>query len=108
MNYKQLIILNQYDRNLPNYERAKLVLRLEPIIEEKAKENKIAIGKLTGRGNEFEKVSQISDKPLVSINTNKEIAKVAGVSHNTIHKVEKIEEKATPEIKVQLSKGEIL
>lgn len=104
----QWIILNQFGRrNLPNYERAKLALRLEPIIEEKAKENKIEIGKLTGRGNELEKVSQISDKPLVSINTNKELAKVAGVSHDTIHKVRKIEEKAPEEVKEKLSKGEI-
>jgi len=33
------------------------------------------------------------------IDTQKELAKVAGVSHNTIAKVEKIEAKATPEAK---------
>lgn len=90
------IILNQFGRrNLPNYERAKLALRLKPIIEEKAKEQQIT---------HTEQGYQKSDK---AIHTTKELAKVAGVSHDTIHKVEKIEEKASPEIKEKLSKQEI-
>ena len=41
------------------------------------------------------------------IDTKKEIAKIAGVSHNTIARVEKIEKQATPEIKAQVKSGEI-
>lgn len=41
------------------------------------------------------------------MNTTKEIAKAAGVSHDTIAKVEKIEQKATPEIKAALKAGDI-
>lgn len=51
-------------------------------------------------------VNQKSDERY-ELNTNKELAKVAGVSHDTIHKVEVIEEKAAPEVKEQLRKGEV-
>lgn len=95
---------------MPNYERAKLALMLKPIFEEKAKENKaIAIEKARQENpNNFnEQFYQKYDTTVEKVNTNKELAKVAGVSHDTIHKVEKIEEKAPVEIKVKLSKGEI-
>lgn len=88
------IILNQFGRrNLPAYERAKLALRLKPIIAERAKENK------QGRGKEIQKSETLS--------TTHELAKVAGVSHDTIAKVEKIEKTATPQVKAKLASGEI-
>lgn len=91
----QWIILNQFGRrNLPMYERARLALRLKPVISAKAKEN---------QGHR----TDISQKSVKSTDTQKELAKVAGVSHDTISKVEKIEAKATPEIKTQLRTGEI-
>ena len=68
------IILNQFGRrNLSAYDRSLLALRLKPIIAEKAKEKQVESGGA---------VPQKSDKP--PIETNKEIAKVAGVSHDTI------------------------
>jgi DNA-binding XRE family transcriptional regulator len=39
------------------------------------------------------------------IDTRQELAKVAGVSHDTIAKVEKIQAKATPEIKSAIKAG---
>jgi N6-adenosine-specific RNA methylase IME4/DNA-binding XRE family transcriptional regulator len=45
--------------------------------------------------------------PKKSIDTKKEIAKAAGVSHDTIAKVEKIQAKATPEIKKAVKSGEM-
>ena len=93
------IIKNQFGRrNLPAYERARLALRLKPVIAEKAKE------KEAERKTTFQK-SEKSSMP--QVNTTKEIAKAAGVSHDTIAKVEKIEEKATQEVKEQLRKGEL-
>lgn len=93
------IILNQFGRrNLPLYERAKLALRLKPVIAEKAKEQQRG-----GQGGVLLSQKSVEAK----VDTQKELAKTAGVSHDTIAKVEKIEEKATPEIKQQLSKGEI-
>lgn len=91
------IILNQFGRrNLPAYERARLALRLKPVIAEKAKDNQRASGGA---------VPQKSAKP--PIETREEIAKAAGVSHDTIAKVEKIERQAAPEVKEQLRKGEM-
>ena len=92
----QWIILNQFGRrNLPMYERARLALRLKPVISAKAKEQ---------QANHTEQGYQKSDK---AIHTAKELAKVAGVSHDTIAKVEKIEATATDEVKEQLRTGEI-
>ena len=90
------IIKNQFGRrNLSAYDRARLALKLKPVLAEKAKENQ-------GTRND---ICQKSDKSC--IDTKKEIAKAAGVSHDTIAKVEKIETKATPEIKDQIRSGEL-
>lgn len=93
------IILNQFGRrNLPIHERGRLALRLKPVIAEKAKDKEIE------RKTTFQK-SEKSFMP--QINTTKEIAKIAGVSHDTIAKVETIENKA-PEVIVNASrKGDI-
>lgn len=78
------IILNQFGRrNLSAYDRSILALKLKPVIAEKAKANILSTQK-----NESASAYQKSDK---QINTNKELAKVAGVSHDTIHKVEAIQ-----------------
>lgn len=84
------IILNQFGRrNLQNFVRAELALKLKPIIQKKAKENQISsLKQNTVSQNSVER------KP---IDTQKELAKAAGVSHDTIDKVEKIIEKGTPE-----------
>lgn len=94
------IIKNQFGRrNLPAYERARLALRLKPVIAEKAKENILAT-----QNNMSASAFQKSEK---QVNTAKELAKAAGVSHDTIAKVEKIERQAAPEVKEQLRKGEL-
>ena len=81
---KEWIIKNQLGRrNIPPYVRAELALKLKPVIAEKAKEKQSEAGGA---------VRQKSDKAV--IDTKKELAKVAGVSHDTIHKVEVIKEKA--------------
>jgi hypothetical protein len=92
---KDWIIQNQLGkRNLTDYDRARLALKLKPAIEEKAKEKQIEGGK--------EKVSQKSAKP--PIDTRKELADLAGVSHDTMDKVEFIEKEATPEQVEQIRK----
>ena len=93
---KQWIILNQFGRrNLSAYDRSVLALKLKPMIAEKAKENE----RLGGKGSQ-KSVNHKTD-------TQKELAKVAGVSHDTIHKVEVIEEKATPAIKEDVKSGDL-
>lgn len=97
---KVWMIRNQLGRrNLPDYERAKLALRLKEAIAADAKKNVLATQK-----NNAASAYQKSDR---QIHTNKELAKIAGVSHDTISRVETIEAKATPEVKEQLRKGEI-
>lgn len=61
------------------YDRSVLALRLKPVIAEKAKEKQVEAGGA---------VRQKSDKAV--IDTKKELANIAGVSHDTIHKVEAI------------------
>ena len=92
---KEWILKNQLGRrNLPSYVRAQLALRLKPIIAAKAKANQ---GTRT----------DISQKSVKSHDTQKELANVAGVSHDTIHKVEVVEKHGTPEIKAKARSGEI-
>jgi hypothetical protein len=94
------IILNQFGRrNLPAHERARLALRLKPVIAERAKENLV-----THTSNGYQGC-QKSDK--AEIDTKQELAKVAGVSHDTIAKVERIEEDAPAPVVQASRKGEI-
>lgn len=89
------IIRNQFGRrNLPAYERARLALKLKPLIAARAKEHQ----------GERTDICQKSDRS--AIDTKRELAKAAGVSHDTIAKVEKIEAMATPEDKEDLRSGE--
>lgn len=79
------IIRNQLGRrNISLFVRAELALKLKPVIAEKAEKN---LHLAEGKG------CQKSDK-VNAIDTKKELAKVANVSHDTIHKVEVIKEKA--------------
>lgn len=89
------IILNQFGRrNLSAYDRSILALKLKPIVAEQAKKNQIASGGA---------VPQKSVKP---IDTQKELAKVAGVSHDTIHKVEVIQNSGDKKLIEDVRNGE--
>ncbi|HAB28031.1 MAG TPA: hypothetical protein DCE27_10185, partial [Xanthomarina gelatinilytica] len=70
-------------RDLTTYQRTLLALEFEEMFREKAKEKQ-----KEGGGA----VRQKSDKAV--IDTKKELANIAKVSHDTISKVKKIEEKA--------------
>jgi hypothetical protein len=99
---KEWMIHNQFGRrNLSNYQRSVLALQLEDVFREKAKENlKLAAEKtntpLPILANPIE---------IKSINTRKEISKVANVSHGTLDKVKVIQANATPEVKERLNTG---
>ena len=101
------IIKNQFGRrNLPLHERARLALRLKPVIAEKAKSNKQEAANKMNLivGNN---VSTEICENVLPIDTQKEIAKAAGVSHDTIAKVEKIEEAAPAPVVQASRKGDI-
>ena len=94
------IINNQFGRrNLNSYIRATLALRLGSEIAARAK-----INLKTSSGGKNPQPFQKSGK---AVHTDKELAKLAGVSHDTIFKVNKIEEKGSEEVKKSLAKGEI-
>ena len=82
------MIRNQFARrNLAPYQRAELALQLEPLIAKRAKANQKAGGaKAAGNGKVVRKKSS---EPL---ETREELAKVAGVSHDTIRKARFIAE----------------
>lgn len=97
---REWMINNQFGRrNLSNYQRSVLALELESVFSARAKENQA----VQFKGNSLKQISA-EVKP---IETRKELAKVANVSHDTIAKVKKIEAVATPEVKAQLSTGEV-
>lgn len=93
---KEWMILNQFGRrNLSNYQRSVLALQLEDVFKAKAKEKQKEAGELKQKSAE------------APIETRKELAKVAQVSHDTIAKVKHIEQKAAPEVKAKLATGEV-
>lgn len=95
---KEWMIHNQFGRrNLSNYQRSVLALELESVFSARAKEKQI-------RKPESVILTSEEQKPIVVI---KEISKIASVGHDTIAKVKVIQAKATPEIKAQLSTGEV-
>lgn len=79
---KLWIIRNQLARrNLTTYQKAQMALKLKPLIEKRAKEKQREAGGA---------VPKKSDKP--PIDTLQELSKIGGVSRDTIHKVDKINE----------------
>ena len=94
---KEWMILNQFGRrNLINYQRSVLALELDNEYSARAKKQQ---GKRTD-------ICQTSDK-CNPIDTKKELAKVANVSHDTIAKVKKKQSTATQEVKDKLESGEV-
>jgi site-specific DNA-methyltransferase (adenine-specific) len=92
------VIENQFARrNLTPYQRAELALELEPLIAAKAKENGRRGGNASGVGR------QSSDNPL---DTKKELARVAGVSHDTIARAKYVRDRAEAAALDRLRRGE--
>ena len=77
-------------RNLNDVKRGRLALKLKDIIAARARENKVICGGLFGIG----KVCPTLDKPISSIDTKKELAKIAGLAHGTLAKIEMVDNEA--------------
>lgn len=92
------IIDNQLSRrNISAYARVSLELLKAPLIAKKAKGRQAC-----GQGGIL-----LSENSPKAIDTRKEIAKLAGVSDNTVARVKKIEEKAPEEVKERLVSGDM-
>ena len=77
--------------NRSGFQKAELALRLKPIVQEKAKEKQAEF-----YGNQYKSgLRQKSDE--VQTRTDEELAKLAGVSRDTIRKVELIKNEGTEE-----------
>jgi hypothetical protein len=113
------IIRNQLARrNLPAHERTRLALMLKPVIEEKAKEKQREHGG-TAPGKSLSQKSDEGGPAAVLVignrkyvedikgRTDEKIAKIAGVSRDTVRKVEVIEQEGTEEVKQAARKGEM-
>ena len=104
------IIKNQFGRrNLSAYDRSILALKLKPVIAKQA-DDRMRAGIKTDNPSQKsdEGYGESSHQKRINENrTDSHIAKSAGVSRDTIRKVEKIEESATPEIKAKLKSGDI-
>lgn len=93
------VIQNQFGRrNLSPFARSELALELEGIFAAQGLENKREGGREKGRG----KLLQNSAK---AIDTRSEVAKLAGVSHDTVAKAKVIREKASEDDKQALREG---
>ena len=105
---KLWIIRHQIDRrNINDYIRGRLALQFESIIQERAKANQQLAEGGDRKTDEAKENQGLENSPKVDnpINTRQELAKLAGVSDNTIARIKKIEEEATPEQKKELEDG---
>lgn len=94
------IIRNQFGRrNLTAMQRAELALKLKDAIAAEAKKRQGARTDLKAKTNIVQKSAPSK--------TRDELAKMAGVSHDTIAKVEKIVAEAKPEVVEAARKGEM-
>lgn len=94
-------------RNLTPIQRIAIAEKYRPIIEKKAKENKIKSAEMTNEklGNT---VCQNSDKPIIQkVDTKKELSKIANVSYDTYYKGKRILDSDNEEIKDKLKNKEI-
>ncbi len=92
-------------RNMSKFQLAEKALPFKPRLEAEAKNRKREAGHIYHRGNKkvFLNQENLSDAPM---HTGKLLADLAGVSADTIAKVEVIQQKATEEQKVRLVAGE--
>ena len=95
---KAWVIRNQFSRrNLTPYQRAELALALKPLLAESAKERMLA-GKAT---------DPTQNSAEGSGETRDQLADTAGVSHDTIAKVEYVAKHADERIKDKLRRGDL-
>jgi DNA-binding XRE family transcriptional regulator len=88
-------------RNISDFARAELALKAKPIIQARAKENLS-----TSTGGTEPRPLQNSAKA-APVHTNSEIAKAAGVSRDTVNKVERIAEIASRAVVQAARAGEV-
>jgi ParB-like chromosome segregation protein Spo0J len=92
-------------RNLTDFQRVEIALKLKNAIAAKAKERQRAGGG-DHKSENAKSVPQLFAEPIETKETRQELAEMAGVSHTTLDKVEYISEHADDETKDKLRRGE--
>ena len=93
------IITNQLGRrNLNSYQRGELVQRYKPLVAAQSEQ---------GKRTDLNNLSQNSGRSSNPIGTDKKLAQMAGISHDTLHKVDKLSKAADEETKGKLRRGEM-
>jgi N6-adenosine-specific RNA methylase IME4 len=91
------VIRNQFGRrNLTPYQRAELALKLKPLIAAQAREKQREAGGAVPQKS--------AEAP---VETRQELARIAGVSHDTIRKAEFLQEHADEKTKQELREGKV-
>jgi ParB-like chromosome segregation protein Spo0J len=85
-------------RNWTDAQRVETAVKLKPVVEAKAKQNKVEAGKSKGRG----KVSLKLAEPIKPIDTRKQLASMAGVSEETFRKAEAVLKSGDEETKAAM------
>lgn len=93
-------------RNTSHFDRAALALRLKPLIEQRAQERMLA-GKAQPEPVVNASANPVQNSAQGTGKSRDTLAKVAGVSHDTMRKVEQIITKATPEVMAKVRSGEL-
>jgi N6-adenosine-specific RNA methylase IME4 len=94
-------------RNLPAFVRTELQLKKKGILTEQGKVNLKVAAEITNNKLYETPLTTLTKPSIIPINTRKEIATQSKVSEGTVHKVEKIIEKAPEQIKEKCRTGEI-
>lgn len=89
-------------RNLNSYQRSELVLKFEPLLKAEARSRQA-----TSTGGDNPQLVQNSAQAGRGSRTRDNLGKLAGVSHDTIKKVKKLNEAADEETKGKLRRGEV-
>lgn len=91
-------------RNLTNYQKCVLAMKLEPFIAKEAERRRREAGKLYGRGHPKKKVLLEKIKP---IDTDKEVAKIAGISKSLVYEAKYVLDNASEKTLKRLNEGAI-
>lgn len=86
-------------RNLTDFARTAMALKLKPLLEQRAKARSLA--------NIARGATECPNSATRAMRTDESIAKMAGVGRDTVRKVEKIIEKASAEVIAQVRDGKL-
>jgi len=95
----------EHRRNLTPFQRTEIALQFKPMLATKSREN-MSAGGGDQKSEQAKSGRENSTNPISEKNTRDQIAKLAGVSNNTVSRVEYLDEHADEDTKQRLRSGE--